>query len=311
MDVPEAVVAEGEVLLKIHYAGFCGSDLNTFRGANAMVEYPRIPGHEIGATVVATGETVTVNPYTNCGHCASCRRGRVNACENNETLGVQRDGAMREYISLPAAKVIPCPGISVRDAAVVEPMSVGFHAVRRGRVEAEDVVMVIGCGMVGLGAVVGALKRGAKVIAADIDDEKLSLAKSLGASYIFNSRSGNFSESGLPCPDVVIEAVGSVPTYQLAVEAVAFTGRIVCIGYAKSEVPLKTALFVKKELDVLGSRNADPEDFEAVIAYVSTHSVDRFVSAVIKPSEAQDAMEKWSAAPGEVFRILVDFEHGV
>jgi len=164
--------------------------------------------------------------------------------------------------------------------------------------------MVIGCGMVGLGAIVGAVRCGATVIAADLDDEKLALAKELGAAYGYNTA----SEWGeLPQPDVVIEAVGSVPTYRLAVERVAFTGRVVCIGYAKTDVPLPTSLFVKKELDVLGSRNAEPQDFENVISYVKGHDVSKFISAVITPDEVQDALEKWSQAPGKVFRILVGF----
>ena len=124
-----------------------------------MVTYPRIPGHEIGATIerigknvpagFSVGQTVTVNPYTNCGHCDACHNNRVNACENNETLGVQRDGAMREYIALPWQKIIPADRISPRDAALVEPLSVGFHAVDRGQVSDIDVVLVLGCGMVG------------------------------------------------------------------------------------------------------------------------------------------------------------------
>lgn len=317
VEVPELKPGKGEVLLKIHYAGFCGSDLSTFRGANGMVQYPRIPGHEIGAVIeelgegcpseFAPGQTVTVLPYTNCGKCASCRNGRFNACENNETLGVQRDGAMKEYICVPWEKIIPCPSLTVRDAALVEPMSVGFHAIDRGGVKDTDVVMVIGCGMVGLGAVVRAVLRGATVIAADIDDEKLELARKLGAKYTFNSL-GEWGD--LPDPDVVVEAVGSVPTYQLAVNKVAFTGRIVCIGYAKSEVSLNTSLFVKKELDIRGSRNATPLDFKAVINYLSNGNppVDLFISDIIRPEAAQQALEAWNAAPGKVYRILVDFE---
>ena len=313
-EVPVPQAAAGQVLVKLEYVGFCGSDLNTFRGANGMVSYPRIPGHEIGGVVEAVGEgvpdslkpgmNVTVNPYTACGHCASCRRGRYNACENNETLGVQRDGAMRAYVALPWEKVLPCPGISTRDAALVEPMSVGFHAVSRGRVQKGDVVMVIGCGMVGLGAVAGAALRGATVVAADLDDEKLALAKGLGAEYTYNTSAPwpyGFD------PDVVIEAVGAVPTYQLAVQRVAFTGRIVCIGYAKSDVPLATSLFVKKELDIMGSRNAEPQDFEAVMDFVRGRDVSPFISGIVKPEAAQKALEDWNAAPGKVFRILVEF----
>lgn len=315
VDIQKPALKPGEVMVKLEYVGFCGSDLNTYRGGNAMVTFPRIPGHEIGATIVeigndvpagtfSIGQTVTVNPYTNCGHCASCHRGRVNACENNETLGVQRNGAMQEFISLPWQKIIPCGSVSVRDAALIEPMSVGFHAVDRGRVTDTDIVMVIGCGMVGLGAVVRAVLRGATVIAADLDDEKLALAKKLGAAYTYNTAT---EWNNLPSPDVVIEAVGAVPTYQLAVNRVAFTGRVVCIGYSKNDVPLTTSLFVKKELDIMGSRNANPSDFEAVINYLSKADapVDTFISNIIEPADADKALKEWSANPGKVYRILV------
>ena len=313
VDVEKPTAKSGEVLLKLGYVGFCGSDLNTYRGGNAMVTFPRIPGHEIGATIVElgsdvpsqlkVGQTVTVNPYTNCGHCASCRRGRVNACENNETLGVQRNGAMQEFISLPWQKIIPCGSVSVRDAALIEPMSVGFHAVDRGRVTDTDTVMVIGCGMVGLGAVVRAVMRGATVIAADLDDEKLAIARQLGATYTYNTA----TEWNLPTPDVVIEAVGAAPTYQLAVNKVAFTGRIVCIGYAKADISLTTSLFVKKELDIMGSRNANPSDFEAVIKYLTNSGapVEKFISRIIEPQQSAEALKTWAEAPGKVFRILV------
>ncbi|MBO7593800.1 MAG: zinc-binding alcohol dehydrogenase family protein [Salinivirgaceae bacterium] len=313
VDVEKPTAKSGEVLLKLDYVGFCGSDLNTYRGGNTMVTFPRIPGHEIGATIVEigndvpsqlkVGQVVTVNPYTNCGHCASCRRGRVNACENNETLGVQRNGAMQEFISLPWQKIILCGSVSLRDAALIEPMSVGFHAVDRGRVTDTDIVMVIGCGMVGLGAVVRAVMRGATVIAADLDDEKLALARQLGATYTYNTA----TEWTLPSPDVVIEAVGAAPTYQLAVNKVAFTGRIVCIGYAKADIALTTSLFVKKELDIMGSRNANPSDFEAVIKYLTNSGapVEKFISRIIEPQQSAEALKTWAEAPGKVFRILV------
>ena len=159
VDIEKPVLEPGEVLVKIKYVGFCGSDLNTFLGRNPMVKLPVIPGHEVGAVIEAVGKdvpdslkpgmSVTVNPYTNCGKCASCRNGRVNACEHNETLGVQRNGAMCEYIALPWSKIIPAHRIPPRDCALIEPMSVGFHAVSRAQVTDIDIVMVIGCGMIG------------------------------------------------------------------------------------------------------------------------------------------------------------------
>ena len=324
IDIAEPQMGDDEVLLKMKYVGFCGSDLNTFRGGNPMVKMPVVPGHEVGAEIVKVGKnvpdvlkpgmTVTVNPYTNCGKCASCRNGRVNACEHNETLGVQRWGAMCEYLSLPWVKVIPAGQLSARTSALIEPMSVGFHAVSRAQVTDIDVVMVIGCGMVGMGAVVRAAQRGAIVIAADIDDEKLALAKQMGASYAVNTKTEDVHArlmeitSGFG-PDVVIEAVGSIPTYQMAINEVGFTGRVVCIGYAKSEVSFQTKYFVQKELDIRGSRNAQPSDFRAVIRYLErgTCPVDRLISNEVEPEGAANAMDQWAANPGKVFRILVHF----
>ncbi len=323
-DIEEPQMQPDEVLLKIDYVGFCGSDLNTWLGRNPMVHMPVIPGHEVGAVIQQVGDrvpdtlkpgmVVTVNPYTNCGHCASCRNGRVNACQHNETLGVQRDGAMRQWLNLPWQKIIPAEGLTPRTCALIEPMSVGFHAVSRAQVTDIDTVMVIGCGMVGMGAIVRAVQRGATVIAADIDDEKLQLAQQMGAAYAVNTLTANVHEqlqklTGGFGPDVVIEAVGSPVTYQMAVNEVAFTGRVVCIGYAKSEVSFQTKFFVQKELDIRGSRNAEPADFRGVIRYLKrgTCPVDQLISRVVAPEQAAEAMQQWSEQPGKVFRILVEF----
>lgn len=317
------VVAPGQILVKIEYVGFCGSDLNTYLGRNPMVKLPVVPGHEVGAVIEEIGEgvpeglfakgmSVTLNPYTNCGKCASCRNGRVNACEHNETLGVQRNGVMCEYAVMPWQKVIPAPSMSSRDCALIEPMSVGFHAVSRGQVVDNERVMVIGCGMIGMGAIIRASLRGATVIAVDLDDEKLELARKVGAAYVINSKTENVHERMLQLTDglgadVVIEAVGSPATYVTAVDEVGFTGRVVCIGYAKSPVEFQTKLFVQKELDIRGSRNALPADFRAVINYLQTGvcPIEKLISRIVEPEEAAAAMADWAAAPGKVFRILV------
>lgn len=313
-----------EVLVKLKYVGFCGSDLNTFLGKNPMVKLPIIPGHEIGAVVEEVGSNVpvsirpkmacTVNPYTSCEHCPSCKNGRPNACQFNQTFGVQRDGGMCEYIAIPWQKVIVDHRLEPLAFALVEPMSVGFHAVDRSGVTDLDVVMVIGCGMIGIGAIIRASLRGAKVIAVDIDDEKLQLAQEMGAHFTINSqteevhkRLQDFTQA--TGPDVVIEAVGSPATYQMAVAEVAFTGRVTCIGYAKTEIAFETKYFVMKEIEIRGSRNATPNDFRAVIEYMkrSVNLVDKLVSAIYPPEQAQEALEAWAACPGKVFRILLAF----
>jgi threonine dehydrogenase-like Zn-dependent dehydrogenase len=189
-DVPLPTRAPGDVLLQVKRIGLCGSDLNSYRGRNPMVVYPRILGHEVAATVVestgnsrlAIGTHVTLSPYTSCGKCMSCRRGRPNACQFNETLGVQRDGALTEYIAMPAEKLYPA-NLSLRELCLVEPLTVGFHAVARGRVSAEDTVAIIGCGGVGLGAVAASAFRGARTIAIDVNDDKLQIAQKAGATW--------------------------------------------------------------------------------------------------------------------------------
>lgn len=324
VEIEKPFMGPDDVLVKIKYVGFCGSDLNTFLGRNPMVKLPVIPGHEVGAVIEEMGAnvpdgfhqgmSVTLNPYTNCGRCASCRNGKVNACEHNETLGVQRNGVMCEFAVLPWTKIIPANKLSARDCALIEPMSVGFHAVSRVQVTDIDTVMVIGCGMIGIGAIIRASLRGATVIAVDIDDEKLSLAKRVGAKFTINSQSDNVHEclqkvTNNLGPDVVIEAVGSPSTYVMAVDEVAFTGRIACIGYAKSEVSFQTKFFVQKELTIMGSRNALPSDFRAVIHYLEqgTCPKDELISKIVSPEEALMAMSEWAANPGKVFRILVEF----
>ena len=323
-DLPQPTVQPTEVLVKILYVGFCGSDLNTYLGKNAMAKIPVIPGHEIGGIIEAVGEKVpayllpgtpcTINPYTACGNCASCRNGRSNACRFNQTLGVQRDGAMREYMALPWTKIIADANIPPKDFSLVEPMSVGFHAVDRGKVSDLDTVMVIGCGMIGVGAMVRAALRGAQVIAVDVDDYKLSLAKRLGAAFTINSQTENVHERLQAITndfgvDVAIEAVGAPSTYQMAVSEAAFTGRVVCIGYAKNDIAFETRLFVQKELDIRGSRNAMPEDFRAVMEYMKkgTFPKEEIISGIYPPEKTQEALEKWKSNHGKVFRLLIEF----
>ena len=316
--------APGEVLLRMQYVGFCGSDLSTYQGKNPMVNYPRIPGHEISGRIAGLGEevpegyviddAVTVVPYTNCGSCPSCRRGRSHACRENQTLGVQRDGAMQEYLTVPWQKILPAPKLNDLELAMVEPLTVGFHAIRRGRVEESDVVMVLGCGMIGAGAIAGAALRGATVIAVDIDDHKLKLAALLGAQHTINSVTSDLHTeleglTGGDGPDVMVEAAGNPLTYRAAVDEVAFTGRVVCIGYAGSEVSFATKLFVQKEIDIMGSRNATPDDFRDVISYLEkvTFPQDRMITGKVKAEDASRRVEQWAADPGKVMKILVDF----
>jgi 2-desacetyl-2-hydroxyethyl bacteriochlorophyllide A dehydrogenase len=318
--IAEPAVADGRVLLKVRMVGLCGSDLNSFRGTNPLVSYPRVPGHEISATIVQndghdsnlrSGVDVAICPYTSCGRCASCMRGRANACQFNETLGVQRDGALSQFVAVPADKLYPA-NLSPKELCLVEPLTVGFHAVARGRVTADDTVAVFGCGGVGLGIVAGSSLRGASTICIDVDDDKLELARHAGGTHSINGTRDRVHDRLLEMtngrgPDVIFEAVGTPATFRAAVEEVAFTGRVVYIGYAKELVSYETRLFVQKELDVLGSRNAGPEDFAAVIKLLEGRKfpVDEAVSLTVSLDEAPSALRSWSENPSRFKKIMI------
>lgn len=317
VDVPEPVRRPGELLLQVEMVGLCGTDLNSFRGRNPLVTFPRVIGHEISATVsegsanVPAGTRVTVSPYTSCGVCASCLSGKFNACRSNQTLGVQRDGAMTQWISVPEEKIYASP-LSLKELCIVEPLTVGVHAVSRGRVTSQDTVAVFGCGGVGLGSIAGAAFRGARTIAIDVDDAKLNTARAAGATDLIHSLNDNVHERLQEITDghgpaVIIEAIGLPETFVGAVEEVAFAGRVVYIGYAKQPVTFDTKLFVQKELDVMGSRNALPEDFREVIAMLEAgrFPVDDAVSALVTMDEVPSILEKWSASPASFRKIMV------
>jgi 2-desacetyl-2-hydroxyethyl bacteriochlorophyllide A dehydrogenase len=318
--VPEPVAGDGDILLKVRMVGFCGSDLNSFRGLNPLVSFPRIPGHEVAATVVqgsgslSVGTDVAVFPYSSCGECASCQRGRPNACQFNKTLGVQRDGALTELIVMPPEKLYPAK-LTTMELCLVEPLTVGFHAVSRGRVTGEDTVLIMGCGGVGLGVVAASSSRGARTICVDVEDEKLELARASGGAHTINTRRESLHDRLLELtdghgPDVVIEAIGTPATFRAAVEEVSFSGRVVYIGYAKELVSYETRLFVQKELDILGSRNAQPEDFHAVIGLLESRKfpVDQAVSLVVPLYEAAEALRSWSENPSRFKKILVSLD---
>ena len=320
--VPEPEIAGGDdVLLQVRCVGLCGSDLNSYRGRNPLVTYPRILGHEVAATVAMVnpnhpewqkGTAVTISPYTSCGRCASCRRGRANACQFNQTLGVQRDGALTEFISAPANRLYRA-NLTLKELCLVEPLTVGFHAASRGRVAPPDTVAIIGCGGVGLGAVAGAAFRGATVIGIDVEDVKLATARNAGAAHTINTmredlhiRLSEITDGH--GPDVIIEAIGLPQTFRAAVEEVAFAGRVVYIGYAKQEVSYETRLFVQKELDILGSRNAQPEDFREVIRMLEERRfpVDEAITHVVPMDEAPEILAAWDRDPARYGKIMID-----
>ena len=323
-EIEKPSIGPEEVLLKIGMVGFCGGDLNGFKGLFELQEYPNVLGHEVGGTIeeigsqvpesFKIGNKVTVYPYLNCGKCISCRKGRRNACQDNKTMGVRRPGAMTRYIAIHWQDLFTSEKLSLKELALVEPLTVGFHAAARGRVSSQDRVAVIGCGIVGMGAIASAVNRGAEVIAIDIDDSKMDIAKKIGVAHTINTSREDLHEALMRItdgdgPDVIIEAVGNAVTYRAAVDEVAYTGRVVCIGYAKSAVEFNTGIFVRKEIEILGSRNCTDE-FPEVIAYLEAGKfpVEDVISKTVSLDDAGAALADWAANAKGITKIMVDFD---
>jgi threonine dehydrogenase-like Zn-dependent dehydrogenase len=318
---PRPVPGSGEVLVRVRRAGLCGTDLSTFLGKNPLVSYPRLIGHEIAGTIEevgsgvdgwSAGAAVTASPYKNCGSCAACRRARPNACRNNQTLGVQREGALAEFAVVAANRLFTSASLSLDQLALVEPFCIGMHAVGRARVTEGDTVLVMGCGGVGAGAVAAAAGRGARVLAMDVDPQKLAQAVALGAQTALMS-----TQDDTPAriraltdgegPDVVIEAVGKPSTYRLALDLVAACGRVVYIGWVKGDIALEARQIVAKEVDLLGSRNAIDE-FAEVIALFESGRVDplALVTDRVALDEVPAMFGRWADRPDSVGKILVE-----
>ena len=322
VDRAEPELGPEDVLVAPRYIGCCGTDLSSYRGTMPLTNYPTILGHEVSGVIIAKGKKVPariqenarvmLNPYQNCGLCPACRVGRVNACQFNQTMGVQRDGAMTECVAAHYTKVYTSDMLSFQELALVEPLSVGYHAANRGRVSETDTVLVLGCGAVGLGAIAASARKGATVIALDLDEGKLEQAKRFGADYTINSTRENPQESvdaltNLEGVNVAIEAAGLPETTRLAIELAASVGRVVFIGWAKEEIALQTPFIVRKELDVVGSRNS-LHVFPAVIKMLEARErpFTSIISSVVSLEETPRAFADWDAAPQQFAKIMVE-----
>ncbi len=315
----------GEALLKILYGGICGSDLGSYRGTFAYFDYPRIPGHELSAEVVDVDEDnafgikkgmiVTVNPYFNCGACYSCKNGRVNACEHNETMGCQRDGGFCEYIAMPLERIYDGKGIDPKTLAAIEPCCISYHGIRRGNVSSGDRVLVVGAGTIGVLAAVTAKARGAEVYVADIAQGKLELAKTFGVDgVILNDNQEHFLKQVYEITegngfDVTIEAVGLPSTFQNCIDAVCFGGRMVLIGVGKKNLDFNFTLIQKKELHIYGSRNAMKQDFLELITLTKEGKLplEKIITNTYNWTDAARAFHDFSNNAGDMLKVVLDF----
>ena len=315
------ILKKGEALLKIKYCGICGADVATFTGNQPFTTYPRIPGHEFSAEIVEieendrglkVGDIVTANPYFNCGHCYSCERGIVNACTDNQTMGVQRDGSFAEYVAMPIERIYPGKGLSAKTLALIEPFSIGYHAVSRGHVKPGHKVLVIGAGAIGIFAAVSAKLKGAEVYISDVFEKRLENALKFGVDGIIDVSKEDLLERTKEITngngfDICIEAVGQSATFLNCIDAAAFGADIILIGNGKKETTFNHSILLKKELNVYGSRNALKKDFLELIDLISSGkiNVDHIVSDIFDKEDAIKGFDALVHNDGSRFKVLI------
>ncbi|NOZ21625.1 MAG: zinc-binding alcohol dehydrogenase family protein [Planctomycetes bacterium] len=318
-DAPTPRHRGGEALVRMRYIGICGSDLHTYRGLNPYVEMPRVPGHELCAEIVEidenekglqTGDTVVVEPLIRCGACYPCSLGRYNCCENLKVLGVHVDGGMAEKMALPVMLLHKLPeDVDPSLGPLVETLSIAHQCCKRGRVDADDRVAVIGAGPIGLCAAMVAKGRGAEVAVIDVVEPRLALAGELGIDHPINGggdvadRVGN--AFGGP-PTVVIEAVGRAATLESAVDMVSPAGRVVVVGLTAEPSGIRADVMIKKELDLVASRNSC-DIFPDAIRFLADHQeqAEKLVTHRFGLDEVATAMELLDKSPSEAIKIIL------
>lgn len=320
-ELPMPEIKEGEALLKVKYVGICGADVASFTGNQPFTTYPRIPGHEFSAEIVTIpenqkglkpGDIVTCNPYFNCGKCYSCKRGFVNCCTDNQTMGVQRDGAFCEYIAMPVDRIYKGKGLSAEELALIEPFSISQHAVSRAEIKENDNVLIVGAGPIGLFALLAAKQKCNRIAVADILDNRLLLAKEYGADEVINTKKMNLcdftkkftDDNGF---DVCIEACGAPETFLSCIDSAAFAANIILIGNGKRETSFNHSVLLKKEFNVHGSRNALKNDFINNIDLVADKKADvmKMVSGIYSMDNALDAFKALSNNDGTLAKLLI------
>ena len=311
----------GEVLLRIRRIGLCGTDMHIFRGTQPFLEYPRVMGHELSGEVVTAppgsnlspGDQVYVMPYLSCGKCVACRKGKTNCCTNIRVLGVHCDGGMAEYLALPEQFVFPTEGISLDDAAMLEFLAIGAHAVRRGSVAAGQNVLVVGAGPIGMAVAVFARLKGGKVTVLDGRADRLAFCRdALAVEHtvaLGEQDKANLAEvTGGEYFDVVFDATGNVSAMERGLEFVAHGGTYVLVSIVRDRIGFSDPEFHKRETSLLGSRNATADDFKEVLAAIKAGLVPTGLMNTHRSTLAQfvDVLPNWMDPASGVIKAIVE-----
>lgn len=317
----QPVLKPGQAIIQIKRIGICGTDLHAFEGTQPFFSYPRILGHELAGELIGAdgapgfekGEKVTFIPYFNCGACIACRSGKPNCCTDIKVCGVHVDGGMAEYLAVPSTSLIHGEGLSYDELALVEPLAIGAHGVRRAGIQKDEFVLVIGAGPIGLGTMEFARIAGAKVIALDINPARLQFCKDkLRVEHVVNALDADVTEqlssitSG-DMPTVVIDATGNLKAINNAFPYMAHGARFVLIGLQKGNISFSHPEFHKREATLMSSRNATREDFEHVIASMKAGLVEpaTYITHRVMFDQVADQFKNWLDPAHGVIKAMV------
>jgi 2-desacetyl-2-hydroxyethyl bacteriochlorophyllide A dehydrogenase len=318
---PRPVKAASQVLLKISRIGICGTDYHIYEGLHPFLEYPRVMGHELSATVEETdstskltrGQLVVVNPYLACGSCHACKLAKPNCCMKIQVLGVHRDGGMCEYLSLPEENLLPAEGLSADAAASVEFLAIGAHAVRRSGMNPGSRVLVIGAGPIGLGTALFARIAGGQVTIMDRDAARLALASAatgitrniLADEKVQESIAKSTERSGF---DVVFDATGNRTSMQNSFDYVAHGGSYVMVGLVKDNITFFDPDFHRREMTLFASRNATTEDFELVISSIVSGKIElsKLITHRTDLAEATVMLPRWANDKNGLIKAMIE-----
>lgn len=316
--------AANEVLVGIKRVGLCGTDIHAYSGNQPYFQYPRVLGHELAGVVdsvgadvtsIKPGATVYVTPYIECGDCVACRQGRPNCCTGISVLGVHKDGGMCEYLSVPESHVITAEGLGLDQLALVECMAVGAHAVRRAEVQPNSTALVVGAGPIGMGIVQFARARGAKVFVVDTNQDRLKFCRDiLGATAVISAQDDVAGEleklTGGDYPNVVFDATGNPKAMMAGFNWTAHAGKYVLVSVVDADITFNDPEFHKRELSLLGSRNATREDFEHVVRSLQDGTVlsTEMVTHRCGLDELPEAMIQWTQPTSGIIKAIVEID---
>ncbi|PWK26322.1 2-desacetyl-2-hydroxyethyl bacteriochlorophyllide A dehydrogenase [Arcicella aurantiaca] len=315
-------LTEGYAILKVKRIGICGTDLHAFEGTQPFFSYPRILGHELACEIVeieenpdfSVGDAVTFIPYFNCEKCVACRNGKPNCCTDIQVFGVHIDGGMAEYIRVPIRLLIASEGLSFDELALVEPLAIGAHGVRRADVQTDEFVLIVGAGPIGLGCMEFARIAGAKVIALDVNESRLNFCKEkLGVDFTINAIAENVFErlqeiTNNDMPTVIIDATGNQKAILNAFQYLAHGGRYVLVGLQKGEISFSHPEFHKRESTLMSSRNATRQDFEKVVNSMKKGLVKptTYITHRVSFDQVKDNFESWLDPKNGVIKAVVE-----